>query len=89
MLPERSEDLRELIPSVTEFPIFIFYFSDFTNFKKFAVFFAKRHFRWYVTEIDRSVCCLLLFVRSPKSAFRPLKYRLAEATVGFGGPAKK
>ena len=37
--------------------------------------------------IDRVVC--LFLVRRINIAFRPRKYRLAEATVGFGGPAKK
>ena len=51
---------------------------------------AKRHFRSYVTEID-PVCLFVcvLFVSLSESAFRPRKYRLAEAMVGFGGPAKK
>ena len=52
-------------------------------------FCAKRHFRSCVTEIDPVCLFACLFVRSPESAFRPHKYRLAEATVGFGGPAKK
>ena len=47
---------------------------------------AKRHFRWYVTEIDRSVFFLSCFLSGEDGRDNwAHKYRLAELIVGFRG----